>query len=239
MTNLLYFDCFSGISGDMLLGACLDLGLELAALQNEIARLQLDQVQLKAGRVLKNGITACKVDVLYDATKQSHRHLKDIVAIIEKSKLSSGVKDASIKIFTTLADAEAAIHATSPQKVHFHEVGSIDAIVDVVGAAICFETLDIKEFAASSLNVGSGFVQCEHGVMPVPAPATLELLKGIPIYAQAVAKELVTPTGAAILRTVCQQFGPVPPMIVDKVGYGAGQRDNIIPNVLRIMLGRH
>lgn len=237
MSNLLYFDCFSGISGDMILGACLDLGVELTELQSEISGLELDNVRLEARRVKKNGIAACKVDVIYGYEQRKHRHLPEIVAIIEGSKLSPAVKEVSVNIFKNLAAAEAVIHDITPQKVHFHEVGSLDAIVDVVGAAVCFEKLGITDYCASALNVGSGFVQCEHGTMPVPAPATLELLKGVPVYTYVTDRELVTPTGAAILRTVCKDFGTMPSMVPEKVGYGSGERDNVIPNVLRLVLG--
>lgn len=232
-----YFDCFSGISGDMIMGACLDLGVDLAELRHELTKLNLPGFELQVEKVKKCGIAGTKVNVLVEEGHHPHRHLKDIEEIIHRSGLKQSVKDLSLRIFSRLAEAEAKIHATSADRVHFHEVGSLDAIVDIVGSVICLDKLAIEEVYCSKLNVGSGFTHCQHGVIPVPAPATLELLQGVPIYSYGAEKELVTPTGAAIISTVSRGFGPLPGMLVEKVGYGAGERDLEIPNLLRVLLG--
>lgn len=232
-----YFDCFSGISGDMILGAFLDLGVPLAALQEELSKLKLSGYRLEVSKVVKNGLSGTRVNVL---TEREHRHrnLEDIKEIISRSDLSPPVKTLSINVFQRLAEAEAKVHAAPVDKVHFHEVGALDAIIDVVGAAICLEKLQVEKVYCSKLNVGSGFARCRHGIIPVPAPAALELLRGKPVYAFGPEKELVTPTGAAIITTVCCDFSPLPEIILEKVGYGAGSMDLEIPNFLRILLGK-
>lgn len=232
-----YFDCFSGISGDMILGAFVDLGVELAELEQELSKLNLSGFKLQATKVKRAGISGTKVDVIVDKSPQPHRHLTDINEIINESALKQNVRELSLKIFQKIAVTEAKIHATSVEKIHFHEVGSLDSIADIVGAAICLDILKINDVYSSKLNVGSGFIECQHGVMPVPAPATLDLLQGVPIYAYGPEKELLTPTGAAFITTVSRGYGSLPTVVVEKVGYGAGVRDLAIPNLLRVLLG--
>jgi uncharacterized protein (TIGR00299 family) protein len=235
--KIAYFDCFSGISGDMIMGACLGLGIDLAELRRELTKLNLPGFELRVEEVKRCGIAGTKVNVLVEEKVHPPRHLKDIEGIIYRSDLKQNVKEMSMQIFNRLAEAEAKIHATTLERVHFHEVGSLDAIVDIVGSAICQDMLALDEVYCSKVNVGSGFVNCQHGALPVPAPATLELLCGVPIYAYGSEKELVTPTGAAIIRNISRGFGPLPSMLVEKVGYGAGERDLEIPNLLRVMMG--
>ena len=237
--TLAYFDCFSGISGDMTLGALVDAGVSIDALRAELARLNLPGYELKAEKVKRSGIAATKVHVIIDQKDQNARHLTDILSIIEASTLSPTVKEKSSRIFTRLADAEAKVHGTTPDKIHFHEVGAVDSIVDNVGAVIGLELLGIKRVMASAINVGSGMVKTSHGMLPVPAPATAELLTNIPLYQSSVQFELTTPTGAAIISTLGSSFGPMPPMKVERVAYGAGDKDFPgQPNVLRLMIGQ-
>lgn len=234
--KIAYFHCFSGISGDMTLGAMLDAGLELGQLETDLAKLNLTGYHLKTEKVVKNGIGGTKVHVLVEE-EPTHRHLHYITDIITNSTLPDVVKSKSIEIFSRLAEAEAKVHQTTPDKIHFHEVGALDAIIDVVGAVIGFWRLGIEEVYASPLNTGSGFTHCAHGVIPVPAPAVLELLQGVPVYAKDADYELVTPTGAAIISTYCASFGNIPPMKVINTGYGAGERDLVLPNLLRLTIG--
>src|SRR5262245_59428584 len=232
MTTL-HFECFSGISGDMILGSLLDLGLSLEDLRAELEKLKVKNFSVSARKVVKAGVSATKFDVEM-GEEHSHRHLSHIVKIIDSSDLPASVKERSVAIFRRLAEAEAKVHGTAVEKVHFHEVGAIDAIVDVVGACIGVELLGVKEIYCSPLNVGSGFVDCAHGTMPVPAPATAELLKNIPIYSNQVSGELVTPTGAAIVSTLAKGFGPMPAFKICGIGYGAGSKDfKGTANVLR------
>ena len=235
MTTL-HFECFSGISGDMILGSLLDLGLSLEDLRAELEKLNVKNFSVSARKVVKAGVSATKFDVEM-GEEHSHRHLSHIVKIIDGSDLPASVKEHSVAIFRRLAEAEAKVHGTAVEKVHFHEVGAIDAIVDVVGACIGVELLGIKEIYCSPLNVGSGFVDCAHGTMPVPAPATAELLRNIPIYSNQVSGELVTPTGAAIVSTLAKGFGPMPAFRIRGIGYGAGSKDfKGTANVLRAVL---
>jgi len=232
-----YFDCFSGISGDMTLGALVDAGCPLERLREDLKGLKVPGWQISAEKVWKNGMAATHVSV---RTKdpQTHRSLNDILGIIEKSELGGDVRKRASSIFRRLGEAEAAVHDVPIEKVHFHEVGAVDAIVDIVGACIGFSVLGIEEFACSPLNVGGGSAQTAHGVLPVPAPAAARLLLGKPTYSNGMQKELVTPTGAAIVATLCQSFGPQPPLRVQSIGYGAGATDlEGQPNVLRIMVG--
>jgi hypothetical protein len=236
--TLAYFDCFSGISGDMTLGALVDAGVSIDGLRGELAKLDLPGYEIKADKVQRSGIAATKVHVVVDQHNQQTRHLSDILAVIDSSTLSPSIKEKSSRIFKRLADAEAKVHGTTPDKIHFHEIGAVDAIVDIVGAVIGIELLGVSRIAASAINVGSGTVQTSHGLLPVPAPATAELLRGIPVYQSAAAFELATPTGAAIISTLGSSFGPLPPMKVGRIAYGAGDRDvPDRPNVLRLMLG--
>jgi pyridinium-3,5-bisthiocarboxylic acid mononucleotide nickel chelatase len=232
-----YFDCFSGISGDMTLGALVDAGCALEVLRGQLQGLRVPGWEISAEKVWKNGMAATYVRVKTEDT-QTHRSLSTIEGILEQSDLPPAVKQRAIAIFTRLGEAEAAVHDLPLEKIHFHEVGAVDAIVDIVGACIGFAELGIESFACSPLNVGGGTAKMAHGVLPVPAPAAARLLLGKPTYSNGVQKELVTPTGAAIVATVCEAFGPQPSMKVSAIGYGAGTADlESQPNVLRIMVG--
>ena len=232
-----YFDCFSGIGGDMTLGALLDAGVPVEQLRGELQSLNLPGWELTAEKVWKNGMAATHAKVRAQDTT-THRSLSAILEIIGKSTLAAGVKNRAAAIFSKLGEAEAAVHDVPLEKIHFHEVGAIDAIIDIVGACIGFQALGIESFACSALNVGGGTAKMAHGLLPVPAPATARLLIGKPTYSNGVQKELVTPTGAAIVATLCSNFGPQPPMTVNAIGYGAGTADlEGQPNVLRLMVG--
>jgi len=232
-----YFDCFSGISGDMTLGALLDAGVSTEQLRAELQGLNLPGWELSAEKVWKNGMAATYAKVRTQDT-QTHRSLSTILNLIEKSTLPANIKNRASAIFQKLGEAEAAVHDVPLEKIHFHEVGAIDAIIDIVGASIGFAALGIDSFACSALNVGGGTAKMAHGVLPVPAPATARLLLGKPTYSNGVQKELVTPTGAAIVATLCSSFGPQPSMTVNSIGYGAGTVDlEDQPNVLRLMVG--
>lgn len=237
--TLAYVDCINGAAGDMLVGAMLDAGADEAALRSGIASMGLTGYELTVGRVKKQGLAAIKFDVRVDCEQQQpHRHLKDVVKIIRGGQLSTEVADAAIGVFELLADAEAAVHGTTRDKVHFHEVGAVDAIVDIVGAAICLDSLKVAHVVCSPIPVGSGVIQAAHGILPVPAPATARLLLGIPLAETEETGELTTPTGAAILRRYAGTFGPMPPMTPLAIGYGAGRRDGKYrPNVVRVVLG--
>lgn len=235
--TLIYFDCFSGISGDMVLGALVDAGCELASIEAELKRLPVGGWKLSSAKVQKKAISATHVQVQISETHH-HRGLNTILELIGKAGLAPRVASRASSIFQRLGESEAQIHQVSVDKVHFHEVGAVDAIVDVVGACIGFELLGIEHFACSPLNVGGGTVQTAHGLLPVPAPATAELLRGALTYSSGIQRELVTPTGAAIVSTLAKEFGPQPRMKVASVGYGAGNADLAEqPNVLRVFLG--
>jgi uncharacterized protein (TIGR00299 family) protein len=234
----LYFDCFAGISGDMTLGALVAGGADARALKERLALLDLDGYEIEFETVDRSGISATRAVVNVTKDEKPHRHLRDVLAIIEGSRLGDSVKQRASKIFTRLAEAEARVHNVAIERVHFHEVGAVDAIVDVVGACIGFELLGVERFAASALHVGSGTVEMEHGRFPVPPPAVAELLRGAPVYSTEIRGELVTPTGAAIVATLCESFGPLPRMRVEASGYGAGTREyEKFPNVLRVIVG--
>jgi pyridinium-3,5-bisthiocarboxylic acid mononucleotide nickel chelatase len=235
--RLAYLDCSSGVSGDMFLGACLDSGLGAEALLGELAKLPLGPYEFKPARVRRAGLAGTHIEITAPGN-QPHRHLAPIEQMIESSALSATVKDRSRRIFRRLGEAEARLHDQPIEKVHFHEVGAVDAILDIVGACVALELLGIEELRASPLNVGSGRVTAAHGSLPVPAPATAELLRSIPMYSSGVEAELVTPTGAAIVSTLASGFGPLPAMRADRIGYGAGARDLPgHPNLLRLMIG--
>lgn len=238
--RIAYFDCFSGASGDMILGACLDAGVGLEDLRGDLAGLKVPGYQVRAEKVKKQGFAATAFHVEMDpAAHKPHRHLKHIREIIEGANLSDAVLSRALAIFTRLAEAEAQVHNSSIEKVHFHEVGAIDAIVDVVGACMALERLGIERVICSPVPTGSGTVQCDHGIMPVPAPATAVLLKGVPLASTQEVGELTTPTGAAILTTLAQSYGPMPGMTLETIGVGAGRRDGQTrPNVLRLMIGQ-
>lgn len=231
-----YFDCISGASGDMLLGALLDAGLCLEGLQEQLDRLNLPGLRLRADMVKKNGFGATKMEVVVEDSHR-HRNFSEIQKMIDSSPLSNTVKERSIKVFHRLAEAEAHIHRTSLGRVHFHEVGALDAIADIVGAVAGLELLGVTRVEASPLPLGTGFVQSAHGKQPIPAPATLALVRNVPVRGTEVEAELVTPTGAALLTTLSDCFGPMPPMYPKAVGYGAGTQDLEWPNVLRVILG--
>ena len=233
-----YFDCFSGISGDMTLGALMDAGVSIDTLRAGLAKLSLPGYELKAEKVNRSGIAATKAHVIIDRKNQKSRHLSDIMDIIEGSSLSQTVKEKSGRIFRRMAAAEAKVHGTIPDKIHFHEVGAVDAVVDIVGSVIGLDHLGITQIITSSINVGSGTVHTSHGIFPIPAPATAELLKGIPFYQSSTQFELATPTGAAIISTLSNSFGPLPAMKVDRIAHGAGDKDfSDRPNILRLMIG--
>lgn len=233
-----HFDCFSGISGDMVLGAFVDMGVSTQWLTEMIHSLSIGEVEIVARDVKKNGIGAKKITVL-EKDASPARNYRDIINIIENGTLGDRVKNTAVDIFSRIADAEARVHRCDKDDVHFHEVGAVDSIVDVVGAALCLDYLNIDSVSSSPLPLGSGFVDCSHGKLPVPAPATLEIVKGIPVYGGTSDGELVTPTGAGIIASLSQEFGPIPDMQIDRVGYGSGSRQRRdLPNLLRVFVGK-
>jgi len=234
--KIAYFDCFSGISGDMTVGALLDAGLEIETLEKELKKLGLSGYQLEVNKVVKKGISATKFKVKIKE-EGVERRFKDILTIFEKSKLDEEIKKETKKIFFNIAQAESKIHQKDIDKIHFHEIGGLDSIIDVTAAVIGIKTLGIEEIHSSALPVGRGFVKCAHGVIPVPAPATLELLKNIPTYNGGIESEMITPTGAAIIGTLAKSFGERPLMKIERIGYGAGEKEFTIPNLLRVSIG--
>lgn len=294
--NILYMDCFSGISGNMTIGAFLDLGVDEKMLINELNKLNVDGYKIEISKKIKNGIEGTYFDVILEDEDEEHEHehehshehdhshhehsndhahhdhehahhehshdqnhnhdenahhheahhqhlhrnLYDVEKIIDDSELSQNVKDLSKKIFNYVAVAEAKVHGKAISEVHFHEVGAIDSIVDIIGTAICVDSLNIDKIVVSKLHVGMGFVKCQHGLMPIPAPATLEIIKNgkIPVYSKGIEGELVTPTGAAIVAALADEFGNQPDMEIEKIGYGSGFKDFEIPNMLRLTLGK-
>ena len=234
-----YLDCFSGISGNMLLGAMLDAGLQEKDLRTALAELQLPGWQLEIQHNSVSGLQACTVRVQAQQSS-THRHLHQIQTILEQSALPEAVISRSIAVFTRLAEAEAHVHGTTVEKIHFHEVGAVDAIVDIVGVISGFHSLGIERISCSPLPMPGGWVSCQHGKLPLPAPAVCELLRNIPVYGDSLAQELVTPTGAALAAELAESFGPMPPMILEQTGYGAGTmlRKDGRPNLLRMMIGR-
>jgi uncharacterized protein (TIGR00299 family) protein len=233
----LYFDCFAGASGDMILGALANAGADTVLLLDQLRLLGVAGYDVEFSTVDRSGISATRADVR-TTEERAHRHLSDILKIINDAGLSDAVKERASLIFTRLAQAEARVHNMPVERIHFHEVGALDAIIDVVGACVCFELLGIERFISSGLHVGSGMVQMAHGSFPVPPPAVAELLKGAPVYSSDIKGELVTPTGAAIISAVCEEYGPLPRMSIDATGYGAGGREyENFPNVLRVIIG--
>jgi pyridinium-3,5-bisthiocarboxylic acid mononucleotide nickel chelatase len=236
--KLAYFDCFSGISGDMVLGALVDAGVDAGALEAELRKLHLSGWTISAERVKRRALFATQVKVAAHEHQHHHRGLSEILGMIEQAGLAPRAADRAARIFRRLGEAEAKVHQIPIEKVHFHEVGAVDSIVDIVGAAIGFELLGVDRFACSSLDVGAGRVETEHGVLPVPAPAAAELLKDAPTFSSGIERELVTPTGAAIATTLASEFATMPPMRVRAIGYGAGSADlDEQPNALRIFVG--
>jgi pyridinium-3,5-bisthiocarboxylic acid mononucleotide nickel chelatase len=252
--NILYYDCFSGISGDMHLGAMIDLGVDRHYLANELKKLPVNGYELSVHQDQRRGISGTRVDVIItEEDHQAHLHhaaghahqgeqhqhqrsYRDIVTLITNSSLNDNIKKIGKRIFLLLAQAEGTIHNTSIEEVHFHEVGAVDSIVDIVGAAICIDCLNPDKIIASPLELGSGFVDCAHGIFPVPAPATLEILKNKPVKVGAIPFEATTPTGAAILAAVVGEFVDTFSFVPQKTAYGIGHRDHTIPNVLRVCL---
>lgn len=248
--KILYYDCFAGISGDMNLGAMIDLGVDPEYLQKELKKLPLEGYELVYHRGSRRGVAGMKVDVqvphhhAHDEHHHTHHHAhgrthKEIRRLISQSDLSPQVREVSLRIFQILAEAEGKIHRKDPDEVHFHEVGAVDSIIDIVGAAICFVDLKVDQVLSSPVELGSGFVQCAHGTFPVPAPATSEILRNFPVKMGAVPYEATTPTGAAILAALTKRGTPEqapPEMKIQKIGYGLGTRDGEVPNVLRVYL---
>jgi pyridinium-3,5-bisthiocarboxylic acid mononucleotide nickel chelatase len=236
--KIISYDCFSGISGDMNLGAMIDLGIEKDYLISQLNKLNLKGWDLIVRKDQRHGIQGTKVTVRQTKHEHAHRHLSDIERIINNSDLDDRTKELSLRIFMKIAVAEAKVHGISIDQVHFHEVGAIDSIIDIVGAAICFIALNVDGVHVSPVELGSGFVKCDHGKLPVPAPATAEIIQGIPVKKGAVNFEATTPTGAAILAALGTDLSPDLPLIIEKTAYGVGQKDHPdVPNVLRVFLG--
>lgn len=232
-----YFDCFSGASGDMILGSLIDAGLSARRLREELKKIRIPTIQLKVKKVLKRGISATQVIVEGKKERRPHRNLREIMRIVERSGVKAEVKERSREIFKRIALVESKIHQTPMEEIHFHELGGLDSIVDIVGSVWGLQQLGIEKIHVSKVNVGAGFVKCEHGILPIPAPATLALMEGKPIYSSGVERELLTPTGAAILTTLGSEFGPIPSIHVERIGYGAGRDHLLHPNLLRLIIG--
>lgn len=235
--KILYYDCSAGISSDMHLAALLDLGVDYDELVLELTGLGLEGYGVQANRINRKGVTGAQVRVVVEPNQPEHRNLRQIEAIIGRSALRDAVRDRAVAVFRRLAEAEARIHDTSPDRIDFHEVGALDAIVAVVGGAIALDRLNVDRILCSPVELGSGLLQGLHGMLPVPAPATLELLKGVPVKFGAAPFEATTPTGAALLVTVVDEFVTRPALIIHRVGYGIGHYDSPAPNVLRVCLG--
>lgn len=236
--RIAYLDCVGGIAGDMCLGALVDAGLPLDLLEQELRKLPVEGWRLRVERVRRSHIAAARVLVDLEEVDQPHRRLADILSLIDRSPLPPPVKEKSAAVFQCLALAEARVHDTTPEHIHFHEVGAVDAVVDVVGTVSGLHTLGVERVFVSPLPLGTGFIRAAHGCLPLPAPAVLEILKDVPVYGAGATGETVTPTGAALAVTLAAAFGPLPALIVEKTGYGAGQRDGEKPNLLRLILGR-
>jgi pyridinium-3,5-bisthiocarboxylic acid mononucleotide nickel chelatase len=237
-----YFDCYSGISGDMILGALVDLGVNIKDIRKALKSLDLTGYKLQSKKVQRNGLSCTQITIAIEKTKlqrsQPHRSFTCIRRLIEQSDLPVKVKSNSIEIFKRIAKIEARIHNTTIEKIHFHEVGGIDSIIDIVGGVWAIESLKLDKIYSSALNVGEGFVDCAHGRLPVPAPATLKLLKGIPVFSTGVKTELTTPTGAALIGFYASKFQSIPEMTITEDGYGAGSRIILsMPNLLRVIIG--
>lgn len=245
--KVLYFDCFSGISGDMTLGALMDLGVDEQVFRKELDKLKLEGYKLVIGKSIKNGITGMDVNVILTDDEHNHNHsldhharnLRDIEALIDESGVSQSVKDFSKKVFREIAAAEAKVHDKDIYEVHFHEVGAVDSIVDIVGTAICLDLLGVDRVYASKLHDGHGFIKCQHGTIPVPVPAVMQMLSEsrIPLVQTDISTELITPTGMGIIKCLSSGFGSMPQMFVDRVGYGMGKRDTGGFNALRLIMG--
>ncbi|MHB8091128.1 MAG: nickel pincer cofactor biosynthesis protein LarC [Syntrophales bacterium] len=235
--KIAYFDCFMGISGDMTLGALIDVGADAAIFRERLSALGIGGYKIEITKRITGGIEATDVNVLLEAHQHTHRRLSDILGIIDNSGLSARVRETAGRIFMRLANAEAKVHGNKPEEVHFHEVGAVDAIVDIVGAVILLELLGWPKVTASPMPTFYGYTNGAHGVIPLPAPATAEILRGVPWQKLDIEGELVTPTGAAIIAELAAEFGHLPQMAVKAIGYGAGKSDFGTANVLRVMLG--
>jgi len=237
LSRIAYFDASSGASGDMILGAVVDLGLPIGELEDALRQLPLGGYRLESRRVMRCALAATKVDVIAEEAKPAHRHLRDVLKLIEASTLDAPVQERSAALFSRLAEAEAAVHGTTPEKVHFHEVGAIDSIVDIVGGVFALGWIGASRLVSSPLNVGAGTVEMSHGTFAVPPPATAALVQGAPVYG-AGEGELLTPTGALLITGHASDFGPLPPMRIERTGHGAGTRETRgRPNVLRLIVG--
>ncbi len=236
--KIAYFDCFSGASGNMILGSMIDAGLSSKGLREELKKLRFQDVSLKVKKVLKGGIAATLVTVEGRNEKKHSRNLNEILKIIDQSRLEAGIKEKSREVFKRIASVEAKIHRKPLEEIHFHEIGGLDSVVDIVGGIWGIREMGIEKLYVSRVNVGTGFIKCEHGILPVPAPASLALMKGKPIYSSGVETELLTPTGAVLLTSLGSEFGRMPGMRVEKIGYGAGRDDLPHPNLLRLIIGR-
>ncbi len=233
-----YFDCFSGISGDMCLGALVDAGASMDELRDGLSSLELASYRLSSSRVKRGGVSATKVDVVVTGD-EPERRLADVSGIIENSALPEDVKEQSLRIFRRLFEAESKVHGGRIEEIHLHELSATDCIVDIVGTLLCLDLLGIEEVISSPLNLGAGTVQTAHGLMPVPAPATAHLLMGIPVFSSGIKLELTTPTGAAIIAETADSFGHCPGMTIEEIGAGAGSHDlTVQPNVLRVFIGK-
>ena len=236
--RIAYFDAGSGVSGDMMLGALVDAGLGADGLRGALSGLDLSGYELEIGEVKRRGLRACRVQVrLAGGDDHEHRHLADILALIERSSLGPTAKSRARDVFCRLGEAEARVHGMDSGEIHLHEVGAVDALVDVVGSVAGLSMLEVDRVVFSPLRLGYGTVHCAHGLLPVPPPAVAELVRGIPVYAGDIEGEMVTPTGAALAVTLADSFGPLPPMSVGSVGLGAGSAERTLPNVLRLFLG--
>lgn len=236
MSRCLYFDCFAGISGDMTLGALVDLGVDFGLLRDALTGLGLDGWEIRVEHVRRGGIAATRAVVTASEARQPHRNLDQILGIIETSALDPAVKSRAGAIFQELAEAESRVHGQPIERIHFHEVGALDAIVDIVGAAVALEALAPERILCGPVELGSGLVHCAHGCLPVPAPATEALLRGVPTTRGRVPFEATTPTGAAIIASQVDQFEQAAALTVERIGYGAGSREGLVPNVLRVLL---
>lgn len=234
--KVLYFDCFNGISGDMILGALFDLGLDREAWLRELNKIEISGYRVEIEKKRKGPLMGTDVNIIVE-DRVTHRHAKEILDMVSNSSLDDEIKEKSLKILTRIAQAESSIHNEPLEEVHLHELGGIDTIVDVVGSIIGLKLLGIERVYSSPLPLGEGFVETAHGRLPIPAPATAELLKGVPVYSNGMKGELVTPTGAGIISTLSYSFGPIPPITIEKIGYGAGKKDFAIPNMLRAIMG--
>jgi hypothetical protein len=235
--TIAYIDCFAGVSGDMLLGALIDLGIDFTPLQEILISRGLPPFSIEHNRENRRGLAGVNVTVIVP-NEHIYRTLSDIISIINDSKLSESTKQTSIRIFTRIAEAESRIHQKPVEQIHFHEIGAVDSIVDIIGTVWGLEQLGIIKCYSSAITLGSGSVECQHGIFPVPAPATVELVKGFPVIKREVGFELATPTGTAILTTIAEYCNQLPPLCITRIGYGCGDRDiPTFPNVLRIIIG--